>query len=239
VWRWQTGCPVLFLSGDTFTSRLPDPVLQQVEHFGTPSTTVNDAFRPVVRYWDRLTHPAQVLSSLPQAVATMLDPGDCGPAFIGLPQDIAADAYDYPEAFFETTVHTIARPRPDLTQLAAAAAAITQASRPVIIAGGGVHYSLAEQELADFAESVRYPRRRNGGGESPPFWLITPATAGPLGSLERKPPTPWSAKRTSSSRWAQDSRTSPRARGLCLMKKQSLWRSMLHGLMPVSTARCP
>ena len=137
--------PVLFLSGDTFVSRLPDPVLQQVEHFGTPSITVNDAFRPVVRYWDRITHPAQILSSLPQAVATMLDPGDCGPAFIGLPQDIAAEAYDFPEAFFGTHVHTIPRPRPDLTQLAKAVAAIRPANasgdyrrrRCALFPGGG------------------------------------------------------------------------------------------------------
>ena len=92
--------PLLLLSGDTFASRLPDPVLQQVEHFGHPSTTVNDAFRPVVRYWDRITHPAQLLSSLPQALATMLDPADCGPAFLGLPQDVQGEAYDFPEAFF-------------------------------------------------------------------------------------------------------------------------------------------
>ena len=75
--------PVLLLAGDTFTSRLPDPVLQQVEHFGDPTVTVNDAFKAVTRYWDRITHPAQILSSLPQAVAAMLDPADCGPAFIG------------------------------------------------------------------------------------------------------------------------------------------------------------
>jgi 3D-(3,5/4)-trihydroxycyclohexane-1,2-dione acylhydrolase (decyclizing) len=96
--------PVLFIAGDTFTSRLPDPVLQQVEHFGMPSVTVNDSFKPVTRFWDRITHPAQVLSSLPQAVSTMLDPADCGPAFIGLPQDITAEAYDYPVSFFETTI---------------------------------------------------------------------------------------------------------------------------------------
>ncbi|MBT5576046.1 MAG: 3D-(3,5/4)-trihydroxycyclohexane-1,2-dione acylhydrolase (decyclizing), partial [Microbacteriaceae bacterium] len=105
--------PVLFISGDTFVSRLPDPVLQQVEHFGMPSITVNDAFQPVTRYWDRITHPAQILSSLPQAVATMLDAGDCGPAFIGLPQDIAAEAYDFPESFFATTIRSMPRPRPD------------------------------------------------------------------------------------------------------------------------------
>src|SRR5207244_11439699 len=77
--------PVLLISGDTFTNRLPDPVLQQVEHFGDPTITVNDAFKSVTRYWDRITHPAQILSSLPQAVAAMLDPADCGPAFLALP----------------------------------------------------------------------------------------------------------------------------------------------------------
>src|SRR5688572_20748320 len=76
--------PVLFLGGDTFASRIPDPVLQQVEHFGDPTITVNDAFKPVVRYWDRITRPEQIIASLPQAVALMLDPADCGPAFIGL-----------------------------------------------------------------------------------------------------------------------------------------------------------
>ncbi|MGB4712498.1 MAG: 3D-(3,5/4)-trihydroxycyclohexane-1,2-dione acylhydrolase (decyclizing), partial [Pontimonas sp.] len=172
--------PVLFLSGDTFVSRLPDPVLQQVEHFGTPSITVNDAFKPVVRYWDRITHPAQILSSLPQAVATMLDPGDCGPAFIGLPQDIAAEAYDFPEAFFDTHVHTIPRPRPDLTQLAKAVAAIRSAKRPVIIAGGGVHYSLAEAELAAFAEKFGIPVVETVAGKSS---LLSdhPQYSGPLG----------------------------------------------------------
>src|SRR3954462_2787970 len=104
--------PLLLLSGDTFQSRIPDPVLQQVEHFGSPTTTVNDAFKAVVRYWDRITHPAQVVQSLPQAIATMLDPADCGPAFLALPQDVQAEAFDYPRAFFQPTVHTIARPRP-------------------------------------------------------------------------------------------------------------------------------
>jgi 3D-(3,5/4)-trihydroxycyclohexane-1,2-dione acylhydrolase (decyclizing) len=92
--------PILILAGDTFISRRPDPVLQQVEHYGVPATTVNDCFKPVSRYWDRITHPEQIISSLPQAVATMLDPGDCGPAFIGLPQDVQELACDYPEEFF-------------------------------------------------------------------------------------------------------------------------------------------
>ena len=88
--------PILILAGDTFTNRLPDPVLQQVEHFGDPTATVNDAFKAVSRYWDRITHPAQIIASMPQAIATMLDPGDCGPAFIALPQDTQELAFDYP-----------------------------------------------------------------------------------------------------------------------------------------------
>ena len=99
--------PLLVVSGDTFTSRLPDPVLQQVEHFGDPTQTVNDSFRSVTRYWDRIVAPEQLTSSLPHAVHTMLDPSDCGPAFIGLPQDIAAKAWDFPVRFFEETVHDI------------------------------------------------------------------------------------------------------------------------------------
>ena len=97
--------PILILAGDVFANRAPDPVLQQVEHFGNPTMTVNDAFKAVTRYWDRITHPEQIISSLPQAVAIMLDPADCGPAFLGLCQDIAGDAFDYPEAFFEPRIH--------------------------------------------------------------------------------------------------------------------------------------
>jgi 3D-(3,5/4)-trihydroxycyclohexane-1,2-dione acylhydrolase (decyclizing) len=172
--------PVLFISGDTFTSRLPDPVLQQVEHFGSPSTTVNDAFRSVVRYWDRITHPAQIISSLPHAVATMLDPADCGPVFIGLPQDVAADAYDYPVEMFESVVHAVARPRPDFDQLGAAAALLRSAKRPVIIAGGGVHYSLAEAELAAFAARTGIPVVETVAGKSS-LLADHPSYAGPVG----------------------------------------------------------
>ena len=172
--------PVLFISGDTFVSRLPDPVLQQVEHFGMPSITVNDAFQPVTRYWDRITHPAQILSSLPQAVATMLDAGDCGPAFLGLPQDVAAEAYDYPESFFETTVRHMPRPRPDHSQLAQAAELLKTATKPVIIAGGGVHYSQAEEELAAFAARHQIPVVETVAGKSS-LLADHPSYAGPLG----------------------------------------------------------
>ena len=111
--------PVLLLAGDTFQSRIPDPVLQQVEHFDDPTITVNDAFKPVTRYWDRLTRPEQVVHSLPHAVATMLDPANCGPAFIALPQDVQAEAYDYPDRFFERDG---ARDRPTACRCRAAAA---------------------------------------------------------------------------------------------------------------------
>ena len=172
--------PALFISGDAFTSRLPDPVLQQVEHFGDPSTTVNDSFRPVVRYWDRITHPAQLLSSLPQVTRTLLDPADCGPAFLGLPQDVAATAFDYPESFFEPVVHRVPRPRADREELERAAAALRAAERPVLIAGGGVHYSLAEAELADFALRHGIPVVETVAGKSS---LVAdhPRYAGPVG----------------------------------------------------------
>jgi 3D-(3,5/4)-trihydroxycyclohexane-1,2-dione acylhydrolase (decyclizing) len=172
--------PLLLLSGDAFASRVPDPVLQQVEHFGDPSTTVNDAFRPVTRYWDRIMRPEQLVQTLPQAVATMLDPGDCGPAFIGLPQDVQAEAFDFPVRFFEAQVHDIARPRPDVGQLDRAAAAIRSATKPLIIAGGGVHYSFAEAELASFAEAHNIPIVETVAGKA-----SVPAThplyGGPIG----------------------------------------------------------
>ncbi|MEK9728682.1 MAG: 3D-(3,5/4)-trihydroxycyclohexane-1,2-dione acylhydrolase (decyclizing) [Alphaproteobacteria bacterium] len=149
--------PVLLLCGDTFTNRLPDPVLQQVEHFGAPSTTVNDSFRAVSRFWDRITHPAQIIAALPQAVATMLDPADCGPAFIGLPQDIQEIAYDYPAEFFEEKTWQIARPRASADQIEAAVKLLKTAKKPLILSGGGVRYSGAEQMLADFAVRFGIP----------------------------------------------------------------------------------
>jgi 3D-(3,5/4)-trihydroxycyclohexane-1,2-dione acylhydrolase (decyclizing) len=149
--------PVLFLSGDVFHHRLPAPVLQQIEHFGDPTISVNDAFKTVTRYWDRITHPAQLIQSLPAAIATMLDPADCGPAFLGLPQDVQGIAYDYPEAFFEPRVHRIRRMRPDADEIKAAAERIQRARRPVIIAGGGVHYSAATESLAEFAARHQIP----------------------------------------------------------------------------------
>ena len=157
--------PVLFLCGDTFTNRLPDPVLQQVEHFGTPSTTVNDSFRAVSRFWDRITHPAQIIASLPQAVATMLDPADCGPAFLGLPQDIQEIAYDYPAEFFAEKTWQILRPRASADQIEEAVALLKTARNPVILAGGGVRYSGAEAVLADFAVARGIPMAETIAGK--------------------------------------------------------------------------
>ena len=149
--------PILFLCGDTYVSRLPDPVLQQVEHFGDPTITVNDAFRSVTRYWDRITNPAQIIQSLPKAIATMLDPADCGPAFLGLPQDVQGWSYDYPEEFFAERVHHIRRQTPDQTEITAASKLLKNAKRPLIIAGGGVQYSGAAAELQHFAEQHNIP----------------------------------------------------------------------------------
>ena len=149
--------PMLMLCGDGFLTRLPDPVLQQMENFGDPTFGVNDAFKPVVRYWDRITDPAQVIQSLPAALATLLDPADCGPAFIGLPQDVQGWAWDFPEAMFERKIHRIRRIAPDEAEIADAREALLAAKRPMIIAGGGVQYARAAHDLATFAEAHRIP----------------------------------------------------------------------------------
>ena len=149
--------PMLMLCGDTFITRLPDPVLQQMENFNDPTFGVNDAFKPVSRYWDRICHPAQILQSLPAAIATMLDPADCGPAFLGLPQDVQGWSYDYPKVFFDKRVHRIRRQTPDAHEIADAAALLRTAKRPMIIAGGGVQYSRAVAELTAFAEAHQIP----------------------------------------------------------------------------------
>lgn len=149
--------PMLMLCGDTFLTRLPDPVLQQLEHFNNPALGLNDAFKAVSRYWDRITHPAQVIQSLPAAIATMLDPADCGPAFLGLPQDVQGWTYDYPPSFFEVRTHRIRRVTPDAAEVADAVDCLKAAERPVIVAGGGVQYSGAVAELTTFAEAHGIP----------------------------------------------------------------------------------
>ena len=172
--------PLLLFAGDTYQHRIVDPVLQQVEVFENPTITVTDTFKPVSRYWDRITRPEQVVQSLPQALAVMLDPATRGPAFFALPQDIQAEAYEYPAKFFERTVHYIRRPGPDPRDIEAAAALLRSAEKPLIISGGGVHYSGATAELAAFAERHGIPVVETVAGKAT---LVHdhPNYAGPIG----------------------------------------------------------
>jgi 3D-(3,5/4)-trihydroxycyclohexane-1,2-dione acylhydrolase (decyclizing) len=149
--------PILFLPGDTFANRMPDPVLQQVENFNNPGVTANDAFKPVTRYFDRITRPEQIISSLPHAVQVMLDPADCGPACISLSQDTQGETFNYPEEFFQEKVHVIRRSRPDDFQIKEAADLIKKSKKPILISGGGVFYSDAMNELSVFAVKHNIP----------------------------------------------------------------------------------
>jgi 3D-(3,5/4)-trihydroxycyclohexane-1,2-dione acylhydrolase (decyclizing) len=172
--------PLLMFAGDAYTSRLPDPVLQQVEHSNNPTTTVNDSFKAVTRYWDRIVHPAQIIQSLPLALDTMLDPATCGPAFIGLPQDTQGIAYDYPEIFFAEKIHRIRRPEPEQLDLDQVVEVLRQAKRPLIISGGGVHYSLATDELAKLAGDHNIPVVETIAGRAT-MLQSNPLNGGPLG----------------------------------------------------------
>ena len=149
--------PLLLLPGDVFASRFPDPVLQQIENFNSPVENQNDAFKPVSRFFDRITRPEQILNSLPQAINIMLDPADCGPATISISQDVQGESFDYPEAFFEERVHEIRRIHPDPNQVKAAAEKLKNSQQPIIISGGGVLYSEAEEELSNFAKKHNIP----------------------------------------------------------------------------------
>ncbi|AGB70550.1 MULTISPECIES: 3D-(3,5/4)-trihydroxycyclohexane-1,2-dione acylhydrolase (decyclizing) [Rhizobium] len=149
--------PVLFLPGDVFANRAPDPVLQQIEDFGDGTVSANDAFRPVSRYFDRITRPEQIISALKRAMQVLTDPLDCGPVTLSLCQDVQAEAFDYPESFFEEHVWVPRRPQPDADELANAIALIRRSEKPVILAGGGVLYSQATKELAAFAEAHGIP----------------------------------------------------------------------------------
>ena len=172
--------PLLILSGDTFVSRLPDPVLQQVEHFHNPTITVNDTFKAVTRYWDRIMVPAQLLESLPQAINTLLDPADCGPTFIGLPQDVQGSTYDFPELFFEDSIHEIRRPEPEPVRLDETVKLLLAADKPLIISGGGVHYSQAADDLAKFAGKHLVPVVETTAGRAA-LLQSYPLNAGPIG----------------------------------------------------------
>ncbi|NTS32085.1 3D-(3,5/4)-trihydroxycyclohexane-1,2-dione acylhydrolase (decyclizing) [Phyllobacterium sp. BT25] len=158
--------PLLLLPGDVFANRVPDPVLQQVESFGDGTVSANDCFRPVSRYFDRITRPEQIIPALARTMAVLTDPAECGPVTLALCQDVQAEAYDYPESFFEERVWTPRRQRPDRDELAAAVAALKSAKKPLVIAGGGVIYSQASNELASFVEAAGIPVCETQGGKS-------------------------------------------------------------------------
>ncbi|HEY8372098.1 MAG TPA: thiamine pyrophosphate-binding protein, partial [Pseudonocardiaceae bacterium] len=158
--------PLLLLPGDTFAGRAPDPVLQQVEHYGDPTTTVNDAFRAVSRYFDRITRPEQLVSTLPQVARVLTDPADCGPVTLALPQDVQAESYDYPAELFEPVLHRVPRLRPDTRAVADAAAALRAAERPLLVLGGGVRYSGAGQLALAFAEAHGVPVTETTAGRT-------------------------------------------------------------------------
>ena len=172
--------PLLLLPGDTFVNRAPDPVLQQVEPFGDGTATVNDAFRAVSRYFDRITRPEQLLSALPQVARVLTDPADCGPVTLALPQDVQAEAFAFPSSLFEPVVHRLVRPRADTSVLAHAANLLRASRRPLMILGGGVRYSTAAADAIAFAEAHGVPVTETTAGRT----LVPhdhPLHAGPLG----------------------------------------------------------
>jgi 3D-(3,5/4)-trihydroxycyclohexane-1,2-dione acylhydrolase (decyclizing) len=158
--------PLLLLPGDVFANRGPDPVLQQVESFGDGTVSANDVFRPVSRYFDRITRPEQIIPALRRAMQVLTDPAECGPVTLALCQDVQAEAFDYPESFFEEKVWLPRRPAPDERELAEAIEALKQSRKPVIIAGGGVLYSEAAGTLRGFAEKHGIPVMETNSGKS-------------------------------------------------------------------------
>ncbi|MGW0282161.1 3D-(3,5/4)-trihydroxycyclohexane-1,2-dione acylhydrolase (decyclizing) [Streptomyces sp. NPDC003236] len=149
--------PVLLLPGDVFAARPADPVLQQLEVPYAGDLSVNDTLRPVSRYFDRITRPEQLVPAALQAVRVLTDPVETGAVTLALPQDVQAEAYDWPEEFFAERVWVVRRPGADPTELAEAVRAVRRARRPLVVAGGGVHHSRAEETLAEFAAATRIP----------------------------------------------------------------------------------
>ena len=172
--------PVLLVPGDVFANRGPDPVLQQVEDFGDGTISANDCFRPVSRYFDRITRPEQLLTALPRALRTMLDPADCGPVTLAFCQDVQSEAYDWPEAFFMPKVWRMRRQDADVDERIAVMDALSAAKAPVIVAGGGVHYSGATEDLRAFAEAMNIPVVETQAGKSALPW-DHPLNFGPVG----------------------------------------------------------
>jgi len=172
--------PLLLLPGDIFASRAPDPVLQQVEDFGDATVSANDCLRPVSRFFDRIMRPEQLLASLPAAMRVLLDPADCGPVTLALPQDVQTEAFDYPAGFFARKIHSIRKQPPDANELSKALSILKAAKRPLIIAGGGVKYALAEKRLAEFAQKRGIPVAETQAGKGSLAW-DHPANAGAIG----------------------------------------------------------
>jgi len=162
--------PVLLLPGDTFASRAPDPVLQQLEDFQHGDLSANDSLRPVTRFFDRIVRPEQILTALPHAIRTMLDPALCGPVCLALPQDVQAEAFDCPESFLAPATLRIRRPAPDTAELERAVVALRTARRPLIVAGGGLLYSEATQALAEFARRHGVPVAETQAGKGSLAW---------------------------------------------------------------------
>ncbi len=162
--------PLLLLPGDVFASRGPDPVLQQIEDFSDATVSANDTLRPVSRFFDRITRPEQLLEALPRAFATLTDPAACGPVTLALCQDVQAEAFDWPEEFFAPRRWIIRRPAPDRAELAEAVALLEAAERPLIVAGGGVHYAEACETLRAFAERRGIPVAETQAGKSALPW---------------------------------------------------------------------
>ena len=162
--------PVLLLPGDIFASRLPAPVLQQLESPQSQDVSVNDCFKPVSRYWDRIYRPEQLMAALPEAMRVLTSPAETGAVTLGLPQDVQAEAFDYPAAFFQERVWTVPRPRADHALLVRAADAIRASRRPVILAGGGVLYSDASYALRRFAERTGIPVGETQAGKGAMAW---------------------------------------------------------------------
>ena len=162
--------PVLILPGDVYACRQPDPVLQQVEQIHDLSLSTNDAFRPVCRYWDRVTRPEQLMSAMLSAMRVLTDPANTGAVCVAMPQDVEGEAYDYPETFFAKRVHRLARREPEAEAVAEAAEIIKNAKRPMLICGGGVRYSEAHEEFRTFAEETGIPFAETQAGKSAIVW---------------------------------------------------------------------
>lgn len=157
--------PVLLLPGDIFANRIPAPVLQQLESEHSQDISVNDCFKPVSRYWDRINRPDQLLSALPEALRVLTSPDETGAVTLALPQDVQTEAFNYPATFFEPRVWAIPRPRADLGALKAAANLLRTSQAPLIIAGGGAHYSDALDALRRFAEAHGVPVAETQAGK--------------------------------------------------------------------------